>query len=252
MEDVKGTVCVTGGTEFIASMLIKRLLEEGYSVRTTARPDTENKRDLSFVTNLPGAAEKLKIFGADLNDPHSFDAAIKGSKGVFLVATPVDFQNKEPQEIVTEREISGTLGILKSCLKSKTVKRVVYTSSLATVVHNGQDSDMMDESFWSDVDFIREKETPNFSSYSISKTLTERAALEFVAEHGVDVVTLIPGLFVGPFICPKFPGSVHISLALLLGGKYPQFPISTPESLAEIKGNKGMKEDAFKLIQIRA
>ncbi|GMI73581.1 BRI1-5 ENHANCED 1 [Hibiscus trionum] len=288
MEGDKGTVCVTGGTGFIASWLIKRLLEEGYSVRTTVRADPENKRDLSFLTSLPGATGKLEIFCADLSDPDSFDAAIKGSTGVFHVATPVDFGNKEPEEIITERAISGTLGILKACMKSKTVKRVVYTSSASAVVFNGQDLDTMDESFWSDVDFVREKINPDFGSYIISKTLTERAALEFGAQHGLDVVTVIPSLVVGPFICPKFPGSVRSSLALLLGNrygfsflktpivhvddvarahiflheysdakeryncsshimsleklsellraKYPEFPIPTPESIAEIKG----------------
>ncbi|KAK8557853.1 hypothetical protein V6N13_008307 [Hibiscus sabdariffa] len=215
----KGTVCVTGGTGFIASWLIKGLLEEGYSVRTTVRPDPENKRDLSFLTGLPapGAAEKLKIFTADLSDALSFDAAIKGSKGVFHVATPVDFENKEPEEIITQRAISGTLGILKACLKSGTVKRVVYTSSSAAVDCNGQDSDMMDESFWSDVNFVREKTTPGFRSYTISKTMTERAALEFGEQHGLEVVTVTPTFVVGPFICPKFPGSVRSSLALVLG-----------------------------------
>ncbi|KAE8662498.1 Vestitone reductase [Hibiscus syriacus] len=291
MEEDKGTVCVTGGTGFIASWLIKRLLQEGYSVRTTVRPDPENKRDLCFLTSLPGAAEKLKIFSADLSDPHSFDAAIEGSKGVFHVATPVDFGNEEPEETVTERAISGALGILKSCLKSKTVKRVVYTSSASAVVFNGQDLDMLDESFWSDVDFIRGILHPSTRSYMISKTLTERAALEFGAQHGLDVVSVIPSFVVGPFICPKFPGSVRSALALVLGeqhgysallntpmvhvddvarahiflfeypdakgryncssyrmslqemseflcAKYPEFPIPTPESLAEIKGQK--------------
>ncbi|KAK8492273.1 hypothetical protein V6N13_036978 [Hibiscus sabdariffa] len=217
MEEDKGTVCVTGGTGFIASWLIKRLLEQGYSVRTTVRPDPENKRDFSFLTGLPRAAEKLKIFTADLNDPLSFDAAIKGSKGVFHVATPVDFGNKESEEIVTERAISGTLGILKACMKSGTVKRVVYTSSASAVVCNDQDVGMMDESFWTDVDFVREKLNPNLTSYMISKTLTEKAAIEFGAQHGLEVVTVIPSFVVGPFICPKFPGSVRSALALILG-----------------------------------
>ncbi|XP_039063473.1 vestitone reductase-like [Hibiscus syriacus] len=159
MEVVKGTVCVTGGTGFIPSWLIKRLLEEGYFVRTTVRPNPGNKRDLSFLTNI-----------VDLNDPDRFNTAIEGSKGVFHIATPVDYEYKESEEIITEREISGTLCILKACLKSETVKRVVYTSSASTVVHSGQDSDMVDESFWSDVDFFREKETPSFLSYSIFKT----------------------------------------------------------------------------------
>lgn len=136
---------------------------------------------------------------------------------MFHVATPVDFENKESEEAVTERSISGALGILKACLKSKTVKRVVYTSSASTVMFNGQHVEVVDESFWTDVDFVRENLSPFMLSYTISKTLTERAALEFGAEHGLDVVTVIPSLVVGPFICPKFAGSVRSSLAPVLG-----------------------------------
>ncbi|XVF33499.1 hypothetical protein REPUB_Repub17cG0173800 [Reevesia pubescens] len=217
MEEDKGAVCVTGGTGFIASWLIKRLLEEGYSIHTTVRADPENKRDLSFLTNLPGAAEKLKIFSADLSDPDSFDAAIEGCKGVLHVAALTDFKNEEPEEVVTKRTISGALGILKACLKSKTVKRVVYTCSSSAVMFNNEDVEMMDESFWTDVDFVREKLHPTVHSYTISKTLTERAVLEFGAEHGLDVVTVIPSFVGGPFICPKLPDSVRTSLALVFG-----------------------------------
>jgi FlaA1/EpsC-like NDP-sugar epimerase len=39
MEGDKGPVCVTGGTGFIGSWLIKRLLDRGYYVRTTVRSD---------------------------------------------------------------------------------------------------------------------------------------------------------------------------------------------------------------------
>ncbi|MBA0548823.1 hypothetical protein Golob_019895 [Gossypium lobatum] len=300
MEGDKGTVCVTGGTGFVASWLIKSLLQEGYAVRTTVRADPENKRDLSFLTSLPGAAEKLKIMSADLSDPESYNAAIEGCKGVFHVATPVDFENKE-SEAVTERSISGALGILKACLKSKTVKRVVYTSSASTVMFNGQDVEVVDESFWTDVDFVRGNLSPFMRSYMISKTLTERAALEFGTQHGLDVVTVIPSLVVGPFICPKFPGSVRSSLALVLGnqseyslllnasmvhvddlarahiflleypdakgryncssdtisleklseflgGKYPEFPIPSPEYLGEIKGMKWPGVSSKKLL----
>ncbi|XVF79881.1 hypothetical protein PTKIN_Ptkin15bG0026100 [Pterospermum kingtungense] len=301
MEADKGTVCVTGGTGFIGSWLIKRLLEDGYSVNTTVRPDPENKRDLSFLTSLPGASEKLKIFGADLSDPDCFDAAIEGCKGVFHVATPVDFENKEPEEVIIERSINGGLGILKACLKSKTVKRVVYTSSASTVVCNGKDVEMMDESFWTDVDFVRQNLGPNWHSYMISKTLTERAVLEFAEEHGLDLVTVIPTCVNGPFICPKFASSVRTLLALVLGNeqeysallnvsmvhvddvarahiflleypdakgryncssdtlsilklaeilsvKYPEFPIPTAKSLAEIKGFKSPGLSSKKLL----
>jgi vestitone reductase len=101
---------------------------------------------------------------------------------------------------VTKRAIDGALSILQACLNSNTVKRVVYTSSEAAVLLNGdQKVDEMDESFWSDVYFPRaSKPFGHLSSYMISKTLTERAAPEFAEKHGLDVVTLIPSFVVGP------------------------------------------------------
>ncbi|KAH9697280.1 protein BRI1-5 ENHANCED 1 [Citrus sinensis] len=216
MEEQKGKVCVTGGTGFIGSWLIMRLLDHGYSVTTTVRSDPEHKKDLSFLTNLPGASERLQIFNADLNDPESFDEAIAGCAGVIHVAAPIDIDGKETEEVMTQRAVNGTIGILKSCLKSGTVKRFVYTSSGSTVYFSGKDVDMLDETFWSDEDYIRKLDIWG-KSYVLTKTLTERAALEFAEEHGLDLVTLIPSFVVGPFICPKFAGSVRSTLAMVLG-----------------------------------
>lgn len=136
---------------------------------------------------------------------------------MFHVATPVDFQDKEPEEVVTKRSIDGALGILKACLNSKTVKRVVYTSS-ASAVQLGKEEDVeqLDESSWSDIDYIKAVK-PYGGSYMISKTLTERAVLEFSEKYGLDVVTVIPSFVVGPFICPKLPGSVQTTLSMAFG-----------------------------------
>jgi len=216
----KGKVCVTGGTGFIGSWLIFRLLDHGYSVTTTVRSDPGHKKDLSFLTSLPGASERLQIFHADLNNPESFEAAIEGCTGVFHVATPVDLEGKEPEETVIKRSINGALGILKACLNSKTVKRVVYTSSSSTVqCTSNKDVDEVDESFWSDdLDYVKAL-MPFGWSYVISKTLTERAVLEFSEKNGLEVVTLIPSIVVGPFLCPKLPVSVKITLALIWGNE---------------------------------
>ncbi|XP_061998481.1 vestitone reductase-like isoform X3 [Rosa rugosa] len=219
MEGEKGRVCVTGGSGFIGSWLILRLLEHGYYVNTTVRSDPEHKKDLSFRTALPGAEERLQIFNAYLsNNPESFNAAFQGCVGVFHVATPVDFQDKEPEPVVTKRSVDGALGILKACLYAKTVKRVVYTSSASAVAFNNKDVEDMDESFWSDTDYIKAL-NPYGGSYSISKTLTERAVLEFSEKNGLDVVTVIPSVVVGPFLCTKFPGSVRRTVALVLGNR---------------------------------
>lgn len=179
-----------------------------------------DNKDVSFLTNLPGASsQKLQIFfNADLNKPESFKEAIKGCIGVFHVATPMDFKEKEAEEIVTKRSINGALGIMKACLNSNTVKRFVYTSSGSAVSYNANEDDelVMDENFWGDLDYLRTSK-PSGWSYAISKTLTEKAVLEFGEQNGLDVVTVIPPFVVVPFICPKLPSSVRSSLYFLFG-----------------------------------
>jgi len=51
MEEGKGRVCVTGGTGFIGSWIIKRLLQDGYTVNTTVRPDPGNHLHLKKFRN---------------------------------------------------------------------------------------------------------------------------------------------------------------------------------------------------------
>ncbi|BAT83843.1 hypothetical protein LR48_Vigan03g067000 [Vigna angularis] len=219
MAETKGTVCVTGGTGFIGSWIIKSLLEHGYSVNTTIRSDPGRKRDVSFLTNLPGASEKLRFFNADLSDPESFGPAVEGCVGIFHTATPIDFAVNEPEEVVTKRAIEGALGILKAAVKSKSVKRVVYTSSASTVSFTGPEpQDVVDESAWSDVDLLR-KLKPFSWSYTISKVLTEKAVFEFGEQNGLEVVSLVPPFVVGRFICPKLPDSIERALLLLFGKK---------------------------------
>ncbi|KAI8571736.1 hypothetical protein RHMOL_Rhmol01G0142100 [Rhododendron molle] len=199
----KGSVCVIGGTGYVASWLIMRLLQSGYTVRTTVR-------------SYPGAPEKLEIFAADLNDPESFNGVIRGCTGVFLVAHPVSFEEKVPEEVTNQRAVKGTLGILQACLDSRTVKRVIYTSSAFTVMYNDKSSGIIDERNWTDVDYVRILK-PFGESYIISKTLAERAALEFAEAHGLNLVSLIPPMIIGPFICSRCPGSIYTVLALIIG-----------------------------------
>ncbi|XP_004492614.1 vestitone reductase isoform X2 [Cicer arietinum] len=218
MAEGKGRVCVTGGTGFLGSWIIKRLLEDGYSVNTTVRADPERKRDLSFLTNLPNASERLQFFNADLSNPESFSTAIEGCVGIFHTASPIDFAVSEPEEVVTKRTVDGALGILKACVHSKTVKRVIYTSSGSAVSFTGKDKQVLDESDWSDVDLFRTVK-PFGWSYGVSKTLAEKAVLQFGEQHGLDVVTLVLPFIVGRFICPKLPDSIEKALVLVLGKK---------------------------------
>lgn len=95
------------------------------------------------------------------------------------------------------------------------VKRVVMTSSIAAVETQSQetmDSDpVLDETFWSQLDIGQ-----SVSAYSQSKTIAEKAAWDFLKELPEDeprpeLVTILPGLVLGEFIC----GGVSSSPALI-------------------------------------
>ncbi|KAL3743699.1 hypothetical protein ACJRO7_018896 [Eucalyptus globulus] len=174
-----------------------------------------NERDLSYLTNLPGAAERLQIFGADLSEPESFGPAVEGCARVFHTAHPIDYTLALPEDAVTPVAVGGLRGVLAACLGARTVKRVVYTATAGSCMFSGEDLDVADEGTWSDLEVCRR--SPFYPNYLVSKTLTEKEALEFGERHGLEVVTCALPTVIGPFITPSVPGSVGLTTSILSG-----------------------------------
>ena len=58
----------------------------------------EIMKKVKHLLELPKASTTHLIpWKADLNEEGRFDEAIKGCNGVFLVATPMDFESKDPE-----------------------------------------------------------------------------------------------------------------------------------------------------------
>nr|ARQ84128.1 dihydroflavonol 4-reductase-1 [Phaseolus vulgaris] len=217
MGSVSETVCVTGASGFIGSWLVMRLLERGYTVRATVR-DPGNMKKVKHLVELPGAKTKLSLWKADLGEEGSFDEAIKGCTGVFHVATPMDFESKDPENEVINPTVNGILDIMKACKKTKTVRRLIFTSSAGTLNVFEHQKPVMDETCWSDVDFCRRVKMTGWT-YFVSKTLAEKEAWKFAKEHGMDFITIIPPLVVGPFLMPTMPPSLITALSPITGNE---------------------------------
>ncbi|XAR73848.1 Dihydrokaempferol 4-reductase [Bertholletia excelsa] len=211
------TVCVTGASGFIGSWLVMRLLERGYTVRATVR-DPGNTKKVKHLLELPKAETNLTLWRADMNEEGSFDEAIDGCSGVFHVATPMDFESKDPENEVIRPTINGVLSIIRSCAKAKTVKRLVFTSSAGTVDVREHPLTVYDETNWSDLDFIYSKKMTGWM-YFVSKILAEKAAWETAKENNIDFISIIPTLVVGPFIGSTFPPSLITALSLITGNE---------------------------------
>ena len=55
--------------------------------------------------------------------------------------------------------------------------------------------------------------------YFVSKSLAEKAAMAYAAEHGLHLITIIPTLVVGPFFSAGMPPSMITALALVTGNE---------------------------------
>ncbi|KAG6785759.1 hypothetical protein POTOM_007343 [Populus tomentosa] len=209
------TVCVTGASGFIGSWLIMRLLEKGYAVRATVR-DPDNMKKVKHLLELPKASTHLTLWKADLSVEGSYDEAIQGCTGVFHVATPMDFESKDPENEVIKPTINGVLDIMRACAKSKTVRKIIFTSSAGTVDVEEKRKPVYDESCWSDLDFVQGVKMTGWM-YFVSKTLAEQAAWKFAEENNLDFISIIPTLVVGPFIMQSMPPSLLTALSLITG-----------------------------------
>ncbi|XP_057531204.1 phenylacetaldehyde reductase-like [Amaranthus tricolor] len=208
-------VCVTGASGYIASWLVKLLLQRGYTVQASVR-DPNDGRKVGHLHSLDGAKERLHLFPANLLEEGSFDAVVEGCEGVFHTASPFYIDPTDPEAELLEPAVKGTLNVLNSCAKFPSIKRVVLTSSLAAVVCNEKPLSpdvVVDETWFSDPDFCK-----NFKMwYEASKTLAEEAAWKFAKEKGIDLVTINPGMVIGPLLQPTLNTSAA-SIASLFSG----------------------------------
>lgn len=202
------TVCVTGAGGFIASWIVKLLLERGYTVKGTVRNPDDSKN--FHLRELEGAKERLILCKADLLDYESLREAISGCHGVFHTASPV---TDDPEQMV-EPAVNGTKNVIVASAEAK-VRRVVFTSSIGAVYMDPNRSPdvVVDESCWSDLDFC--KNTRNW--YCYGKAVAEQAAWDMAKEKGVDLVAVNPVLVLGPLLQPNVNASTIHVLKYLTG-----------------------------------
>ncbi|KAL3620851.1 hypothetical protein CASFOL_035763 [Castilleja foliolosa] len=213
-------VCVTGASGYIASWLVNLLLRRGYFVNATVRNLSDPKK-VEHLVALEGANERLKLFEADLVDDRSFDSAVDGCEAVFHTASPVFLNVSDPQSELIDPAVKGTINVLRSC-KRANIKRVVITSSIASVIFNSnplKPDVVIDETWFSDPNLCEH----NKDYYALSKTLAEKAAWKFAQENGLDLVTLHPGYVIGPLLQPTLNFTSEAIVSLIKEGK-PLFP----------------------------
>ncbi len=200
---------VTGATGFLGSHVARALADQGADLRLLVRANS-NTRNIADL--------KADLVTGDLRDPASLEKGTAGCDVVFHVAADYRLWVRDPNEMYRSN-VEGTRTVLEAARKNA-VRRVVYTSSVATMgfTSNGQPAD---ENSPVSLDNM-------IGPYKRSKFMAEQVAIE-AARAGQDVVIVNPttpvgerdikptpsGRIIVDFLKKKFPAYVDTGLNLV-------------------------------------
>jgi dihydroflavonol-4-reductase len=190
---MSGPVLVTGGTGFLGRAILERLLADGDGVKALARSKT------SALALGELGAEPVR---GDVLDLEALASAMQGCVIVYHAAGANAFCVRDPSPMF-EVNVRGSRNVVRAAARAE-VKRVVYTSSAATL---GERKGT-----------VGDEQTPHrgwfLSEYERSKFEAERAVLAAADETGVEVVCLNPASVQGP---GRATGSTRLLLDYLNG-----------------------------------
>jgi dihydroflavonol-4-reductase len=200
---------VTGATGFLGSHVARVLSEQGATLRLLVR-------STSNLKNLQGLNAETAT--GDLREPASLERAMSGCDTVFHVAADYRLWVRDPNEMYRSN-VQGTRALLAAARRNG-VKRVVYTSSVATIGFRSDGQPADEDSPVALADMI--------GHYKRSKFMAEQIALK-AGSAGMEVITVNPttpigeqdvkptptGRIVVDFLKRKFPAYVETGLNLV-------------------------------------
>ena len=204
-------ILVTGGSGYLATHLIARLLRDGQEVRTTVRSTTARSAEVRAAVRRGGADDAgLEIVEADLMSDDGWSAAVAGCSEVHHVASPIPLtQPEDPDELIVPAR-AGTLRVLRAA-RDAGARRVVLTSSFAAVGYTPKPSAEFTEDDWTD------PATPGLAPYPRSKAIAERAAWELMRGADTELVVVNPTAIFGPTLTTDLRSSTQL-IKLMLDG----------------------------------
>ena len=200
---------ITGATGFVGAHVAQLAEAQGAELRLLARGTSDTSR-------LPKSAE---VVVGDLRTPEGFAAALAGCDALIHVAADYRLWVPDPAEMY-KANVEGTRDLLRLAREAG-VRRVVYTSSVATMGFHG-DAVVDETTPVSEADMI--------GHYKRSKWMAEQVALE-AGRSGQEVIVLNPTTPIGALDTKPTPtGRIVVDF---LNGNFPAY-VDTGLNLVDV------------------
>ena len=116
-------ILITGGSGFIGAWLIKRLADNGVSLRVF-----DLSEDRSTVESIAGVVPGLEWIQGDIRDAGAVEAALAGCDGVVHLAGLLTTQCANDPVLGAQVNLIGTLNVFNA-VKKQGLGQVIYASS---------------------------------------------------------------------------------------------------------------------------
>ncbi|RZR98754.1 hypothetical protein BHM03_00028219 [Ensete ventricosum] len=167
------TVCVTGGISFIGFAVVNRLLDRGYTVRLALQTQAEGDGDVwrdgqgrsvggdgqrDGLGELVPSVRRLRRGVPYLKRGRSGGSIwLHGEPSLFLVPCLKRGCPSHCHKHMAEKEVRAAELVVEACVRAQSVRRCVFTSSLAACVwrentcpRSSRRATIVDENCWSD------------------------------------------------------------------------------------------------------
>ena len=105
----QGEVLVTGGSGYIGSWCIARLLNDGWRVRTTIRNLAREAEVRRALATVAPAQDRLSFFAADLIRDEGWADAARGCRYLLHVASPLGVENPRDPDVLVRPARDGAV-----------------------------------------------------------------------------------------------------------------------------------------------
>lgn len=173
-------IVVTGATGHVGNVLVRELLNHGYTVRVVVLPEDDQ---------LPIAEQDVEIVQGDVTDVSSLEHAFSGADVAFHLAGIITIM-PGMVSLLERVNVDGLRNVINAC-RNNNVNRLVYTSSIHALAEPPHGT-VIDESQPFDPDRV-------LGDYARSKARAALLLQDEVNKGKLDAVICCPTGIIGPY-----------------------------------------------------
>lgn len=171
---------ITGATGFVGTAVARVLLQQGHRLRVLTRPQNDRR-------NLQGL-DNIEIVEGDLGDIETYRQALQGCHAIFHVAADYRIWVPDPKAM-HHINVEGTRTLMEAAMGAG-IKRIVYTSSVATLGINKDGTPSNEDTPVTFADMV--------GVYKQSKFMAEQEVRRLIHEKGLPAIIVNPSTPIGP------------------------------------------------------